>query len=196
MRRIATLVVCTLVLTLCAGSAFAATKTEGTTYPDTLKVDYFINANTSGAPVAVVQLTNTGYSGGNICADVFVYDPYEELQECCSCLLTPNDLRTLSVNVDLTANTVTHVVPTTGAIRIVSAEPTAGACPLPTSNITPIATGLRAWATHIQTGNQITEAASQDATLGSSELGVLANDCFAVNLIGSGSGICSCGTGE
>jgi hypothetical protein len=193
MRRIATLVVCTLALTLCAGSAFAAT---ATTYPDTLKVDYFINANTSGAPVAVVQLTNTGYSGGNICADVFVYDPWEELQECCSCLLTPNDLRTLSVNVDLTANTVTHVVPTTGSIRIVAAKPTAGQCPLPTSNITPVATTLRSWATHIQAGNQITESASQDATLGSSELGVLANDCFAVNLIGSGSGVCSCGTGE
>jgi hypothetical protein len=192
MRRIATLVVCTLALTI-LGSAFAA---GATTYPDTLKVDYFINANTSGAPVAVVQLTNTGYSGGNICADVFVYDPWEELQECCSCLLTPNDLRTLSVNVDLTANTVTHVVPTTGSIRIVAAKPTAGACPLPTSNVTPVATALRAWATHIQAGNQITEAASQDATLGSSELGVLENDCFAVNLIGSGSGVCSCGTGE
>jgi hypothetical protein len=191
MRRIATLVVCTLVLTLCAGSAFAAT-----TYPDTLKVDYFINANTSGAPVAVVQLTNTGYSGGNICADVFVYDPHEELQECCSCLLSPNDLRTLSVNVDLTANTVTHVVPTTGSIRIVAAKPTAGACPLPTGGVTPVATTLRTWATHIQTGNQITEAAGQDATLGASELSVLENDCFAVNLIGSGSGICTCGTGE
>jgi hypothetical protein len=194
MRRIATLVVCTLALTLCAGAAFAAT--ASTTYPDTLKVDYFINANTSGAPVAVVQLTNTGYSGGNICADVFVYDPWEELQECCSCLLTPNDLRTLSVNVDLTKNTVTHVVPTTGSIRIVAAKPTGGECPLPTSNVTPVATSLRAWATHIQTGNQITEAASQDATLGASELSVLENDCFAVNLIGSGSGICTCGTGE
>jgi hypothetical protein len=192
MRRITTLVVCTLALTLCAGAAFASGP-----YSDTMKVDYFINANTSGDKVAVVQLTNTGYSGGNICADVFVFDPEEEMQECCSCLLTPNDLRTLSVNVDLTSNTLTHDVITTGSIRVVSAQVNgSGSCPLPTTEITPVSYTLRAWATHIQTSDTITEAASQDATLSSSELGALQNGCFAINLVGSGSGICTCGTGD
>jgi hypothetical protein len=198
MRRIATLVVCTLAVTLCAAAAFAGTTSKTTTtYPDTLKVDYFINANTSGDSVAVVQLTNSGYTGGNICADVFVFDPQEEMQECCSCLLSPNDLRTLSVNVDLTANTLTHDTLTTGDIRIVAASTNgSGACPLPTTDISPVSYALRAWATHIQTGNQITEAASQDATLSSSELGALQNGCYAINLVGSGSGTCTCGTGD
>lgn len=194
MRRITTLVVCTLALALCAGSAFAGTTKPDTTYTDSLKVDYFINANTSGAPVAVVQLTDTGASGANICADVFVYDPQQELQECCSCLLTPNGLRTLSVNVDLTSNTLTHDVLTTGSIRIVAAP--GSACPLPTSTFTPVTGALRAWATHIQTGNVITETASQDAPLSSTELSTLVNDCYAISLVGSGSGLCSCGSGE
>lgn len=192
MHRITKLVVCTLALTLCAGYALAAT----TSYTDTLKVDYFINANTEGDWVAVVQVTNTGYSGGNVCADVFVFDPYEEMQECCSCLITPNDLRTLSVNKDLTANTLTHNVLTTGSIRIVSAATSSGSCPLPYKNITPVSSTVRSWATHIQTGNHITESASQDAPLGSSELTALQNGCYAINLVGSGSGVCSCGTGD
>jgi hypothetical protein len=179
-------------MTLCAGYAFAAGP-----YYDALKVDYFINANTSGAPDAVLQLTNTGYSGGNICADIFVFDPVQEMVECCSCSLTPNDLRTLSVNTDVTGNTLTDTVVTTGSIRIVAAKVNgSGQCPLPTTQITPVSYSLRTWSTHIQTGNQITETAGQDATLSSAELGALQNGCFAINLVGSGEGTCSCGTGD
>jgi hypothetical protein len=193
MSKLTKLVVCMFAVTLCAGAAFAAT----TTYTDTMKVEYFINANTSGDSVAVLQLTNTGYSGGNICADVFVFDPEQEMQECCSCLISPNGLRTLSVNKDLTANTLTHDTLTTGSIRVVSAAVNgSGACPLPTTEISPVSYGVRSWATHIQTGNHITETDSQDAPLSSSELGALQNGCYAINLVGSGSGVCSCGTGD
>jgi hypothetical protein len=193
MRRITMLVVCTLALTLCAGYAAAVT----TTYPDTLKVDYFINANTAGAPVAVVQLTDTDLVGGNLCADIFVYDADQEISECGACMLTPNDLRTLSVNVDLTKNPLTGVTLTTGSIRIVSTATKSNTCPLPTlgTGIVPTA-GLRAWATHIQTGNQITETASQDETLSSTELERLEADCLAISIAGSGSGQLTCGTGD
>jgi hypothetical protein len=196
MRRTTMLVLCALAVTLFAGSAFA-----GTTYPDTLKVDYFINAVPNGGnsgialTSAVVQLTNTGTTGGNLCADIFVYDPFQEISECGSCLTTPNDLRTLSVNNDLTDNPLTGVLLHTGSIRIVSAATHGGSCPLPTSGIVPTA-GIRSWATHIQTGNQITETPSQDETLSAAELGALQNGCFAIALAGSGRGILTCGTGE
>jgi hypothetical protein len=196
MRRTTLLVLCALAVTLLAGNAFA-----GTTYPDTLKVDYFINAVPGGGnsgialTSAVVQLTNTGTTGGNLCADVFVYDKFQEISECGSCLTTPNDLRTLSVNVDLTENPLTGVFLNTGSIRIVSAATHSGTCPLPTSGIVPTA-GIRAWATHIQTGNQITETPSQDEILSAAELGALQNGCFAISLAGSGRGILTCGTGE
>src|SRR5208283_2946998 len=64
----------TLALALCAGSAFAQTAPAA----DTLKVDYFSYANTSGAPYASVRVINPGTAGGNICADFFVFDSYQE----------------------------------------------------------------------------------------------------------------------
>jgi len=192
MRRTTTLVVCSLAMALCAGSAFAGTTTPPA---DTLKVEYFANANTAGAPDATVRMTNPGTAPANVCADIFVFDPNQELSECCSCFLSPDGLRTLSVNTDLTANPLTGVTLNTGVIKIVSAKLSNGYCPLPTIiNSTP---ALRAWATHIQDSTfAITETAAQDATLSSGEVGRLVQECQAINLDGSGHGICSCGTGD
>jgi hypothetical protein len=203
MRHFTMLVVCSLALALCAGSAFASVTTPPA---DTLKVDYFANANTSGAPDGTVRLDNpgtaqasssgsTGSSSSNVCASIFVFDPNQELSECCSCLLTPDGLRTLSVNTDITGNPLTGVILSTGLIKFVSTIPVAGACPLPTK-VNPEA-ALRAWVTHIQNGSfQETETGSVDATLSSAEVNRLAAQCFAIALDGSGKGICSCGTGD
>ncbi|MGA8433045.1 MAG: hypothetical protein WB729_24700 [Candidatus Sulfotelmatobacter sp.] len=187
MRRIALLVACTLALALCAGTAWGQA--------DTLKVDYFANANTSGAPDGTVRITSPGTAAGNVCASIFVFDPEQELSECCSCLLTPDGLRTLSVNTDLTSNPLTGVVLSTGLIKFVSTIPVAGACPLPTA-VHP-EPALRAWVTHIQNGNfSETETGSVDATLSTGEISSLARECTAVKIAGSGHGVCSCGTGD
>jgi hypothetical protein len=192
MRHFTMLVVCMLALAICAGSAFAAVTTPPA---DTLKVDYFSNANTAGAPDGTVRLDNPGEAAsGNVCASIFVFDPNQELSECCSCLLTPDGLRTLSVDTDITGNPFTGVILSTGVIKIVSTIPIAGACPLPTKvNAEP---DLRAWVTHIQTGFAITETASQDATLSTGEVTRLQAECTAVQLDGSGHGVCTCGTGD
>lgn len=188
MKTIMTLVVCTLALALCTGSAFAQA--------DTLKVDYFSNANTAGAPDATARVTDPGtYASGNICASYFVFDPFQELSECCSCLLTPDGLRTLSVNGDLTSNPLTGVTLTTGLIKVVSTIPVSGTCPLPTA-VRPVA-AIRSWVTHIQNSNfAVTETGSVDATLSTGEINRLARQCYAVALVGSGKGICSCGSGD
>lgn len=192
MRRTTMLVVCTLALALCASFAAAAVTTPPA---DTLKVNYFSNANTAGAPDGTVRITDVGTSGGNLCAAIFVYDPQQELSECCSCLLTPNGLRTLSINKDLTSNPLTGVTLTTGSIRIVSTRTVGGSCPLPTT-LTPTA-GLRDWTTHIQNSNfAVTETTDVDATFSGSEQSILQNNCYAIGLVGSGSGVCSCGTGD
>jgi hypothetical protein len=192
MRHNTMLVVCTLALALCAGSAFAAVTTPPA---DTLKVDYFANANTAGAPDGTLRITDPGTATGNVCASIFVLDPYQELAECCSCLTTPDGLRTLSVNTDLTGNPLTGVILSTGVIKIVSTIPVAGACPLPTRiNSEP---ALRSWTTHVQNGSfQETETASQDATLSVAEVTRLQAECFAVQLDGSLHGVCTCGTGD
>lgn len=190
MKTIAILAVCCLALTLCATGAFAQA--------DTLKVDYFANANTDGAPDGTLRLTDPGtYTVGNgsLCASIFVFDPNQELSECCSCRLTPDGLRTLSVNNDLTSNPLTGVTLTTGVIKVVSTAPEKGTCPLPIA-VFPVA-AVRAWATHIQNADfAITETGSQDATLSSAEIVALGRQCNAISSVGSGRGICSCGTGD
>ena len=161
------------------------------------RVDYFSNANTGGAPDATLRLDNDGAAGAsNLCADIFIFDASEELSECCSCLETPDGLRTLSVDSNLTSNPLTGVVLSTGVIKIVAAETTGGACPVPT-HITLASNGeIQSWATHIQNSNYtITETASQVSNLSSAEETNLAQQCGAIVKVGSGKGICNCGTG-
>ena len=200
MARIKIYGVCALALVFCAGFAAAAT----TPPPDTLKVDYFANANVYGYD-STVRMINPGTAGGSLCADIYVFDSYQELSECCSCSLSPDSLRTLSVNHDLTYNPLTGVYLSTGAIKVVSSAPKGTYCPFP-SSLTPTA-GLRSWTTHIQNNYSdgvtgvvgpysITETASQDATLSAAEVKRLQGECYAIQLDGSGRGICSCGVGD
>ncbi len=193
MNRTTMLVVCALAFALCTGSALA--ETIAPPPADTLKVDYFANANTAGAPDATVRITDPNTNGGNICASIFVFDANQEMSECCSCLQTPDGLQTFSVNANLTNNPLTGVILSGGLIKIVSTTTVGGICPLPTK-FTPVA-AVRAWATHIQNVSYTeTETASQDATLSSAEVSRLETECSAINTDGSGSGICSCGSGE
>jgi hypothetical protein len=195
-----------LALAFCSLSSWAATSTPalGKTStiaepPDVLKVDYFSNANTSGAPDGTFRITNAGTSGGNLCAYIFVFDPNQEMSECCACLQTPDGLGTLSLNVNLTSNPLTGVVLSTGAIKVFSVQPVANTCPLPGTTNVPQAfeAGLHSWTTHIQNSNfTITETASQDATLSVAENVRAYDECLAIVTDGSGHGICSCGTGD
>lgn len=160
------------------------------------RVDYFANANTAGAQDATLRLDNDGAASSNLCADIFIFDSNEEMSECCACLETPDGLRTLSVNADLTANPLTGVVLTTGVIKVVPAAPTAGTCPDPYYINTVAGAEIQSWATHIQnTTFAVTETVSQVSVLSSAEETNLARQCGAIERVGSSKGICSCGTG-
>jgi len=146
-------------------------------------------------------MTNVGTSGGNICADIYVFDPNQELEECCSCLLTPDGLRTLGIGPEggnIAANPLTGYDPPllNGVIKIVSSSGTCSdtGLPLPVSP-KPIL-GLRAWATHLTGPGLTTESDFQDAGLSAAELAALGAQCSAIKLVGSGHGVCSCGTGD
>ena len=166
-----------------------------TTLPgDLLKVNYFSNANTAGAPDGTVRITDPGAPYGNVCAQIYVFDPFQELSECCACLTTPNGLRTLSVNTDLTSNPLTGVVLSQGQVNIVAGVvPPNGVC----SPLNPVVSPtIRAWGTHIQNGNFAeTETEYSDRQLGFYNDNLLI-DCYAVYLVGSGHGLCSCGSGD
>ena len=165
---------------------------------DVFKVNYIANNGVAGAPDATIRVTNPGTSNGNLCAFVYVFDNDQQLDECCGCITTPDGLRTFSVTKDLTSNPLIGIVVNHGDVKIVSGAVNNSPCD-PTANVTPKAS-LRAWATHIQnkvgTAYPITETEFSDATLSAGELANLQADCYFVNRLGSGHGICSCGTGD
>jgi len=166
-------------------------------FPDTFRINYFSNANVSGAPDATVRIDNPGVTYGNLCAMIYVFDNDQQLTECCGCLETHNGLRTLSVNKDLTSNPLTGVKSNNGVIKVVSSSPNGSPCDPTGLGVTP---NLRVWATHIQnkvgTAYPITETESSDSVLGETEAINLIEQCYFVEVLGSGQGICSCGTGD
>jgi hypothetical protein len=81
---------------------------------------------------SVVNVTNSGsYSGfmpnrngvGNLCVNVYTFDPQEEEIACCSCLVTPNGLNSLSVKNDLISNTLTPAIPNSVVIKLTASRP-------------------------------------------------------------------------
>jgi len=164
---------------------------------DVYQVNYFAN-NVAAAPDQTVRIDNPGLTYGNLCAMIYVYDNDQQLTECCGCVETHNGLRTLSIQNDLTKNPLTGKVSNNGVVKIVSALPNAAPCD-PTANVV-AAPNLRAWATHVQavssTAYSVTETNFQPSTLGISELAALQQQCAFIHILGSGSGICTCGSGD
>jgi hypothetical protein len=166
---------------------------------DVFNINYYANANTAGAPDATVRIDNPGNNNyGDVCAMIYVFTPDQQMAECCGCRNSHNNLRTLSVNVDLAKNPLTGVTQHAGAIKIVSATVNAPLCD-PSSGVTPVS-DLRAWATHVQnkvgTAWPITETAFSDAPLNSTELANLQAQCAFIGILGSRHGICTCGSGS
>jgi hypothetical protein len=173
------------------------------TYPDTFKVGYY----TTGACIRLapnnalprdvdttVYITNVGTQtgstadpSGNLCALIYVFEPDQQLAECCGCQITPDGLLTLSVDYNLTSNPLTGATLVNGAIKIVSSTACNAAKPAPAS-------GIRAWLTQVQPApsNALTETAFSDATLSAGELSNLAAECKILQTEGSGAGICTC----
>jgi hypothetical protein len=74
---------------------------------DTFKVGYYSNAGET--PDGTVRITNVGTNittpgSGNLCALIYVFEPDQQMAECCGCLITPDGLLTLSINANLTDN--------------------------------------------------------------------------------------------
>jgi hypothetical protein len=198
------------------------------TFPasDVLFVNYFTNAH-SATPTnpnglgkdGKVRILNPGTfeagtgllpRPGNLCALIYVFDQNQQLLECCGCQVTPNGVRELSVNDDLTDNSLTGGQIYAGGIKIVSHPPN-GPPPKfynrgedsrcnPASIANPRPT-LRAWITHPQTGaaqvvyEDLTEEEFLEAALSASEVRRLQGRCRFIITNASGYGICSCGYG-
>jgi hypothetical protein len=185
--------------TVVATSA-SLTGSSNVTVTPLMTVSYFNlkNAQASGVD-GTVQLINPGTTtAGDLCAMIYVFDSSQEMNECCGCLISDSGLRTLSLVNDLTANTLTGVKPVSGTIEMIASTPApGGVCNAGSPTPSGIILG---WETNIQVGTnpayQLTETPMGFAQLTSTEQQVLENDCAMMQVLGSGAGICTCGTGD
>ncbi len=173
--------------------------------------DSVINITNTGANGASLNGPGFGGAAGNICVNVYAFSPDEQLISCCSCLITPNGLVSLSVNQDLVSNTLTGVRPNSVVVKLVNtlAGPaaTGTSCtnsaalagapatfPIPTN-------GMLAWGTTVHAAAAAgtfatTETAFIPATLSAGELASITGRCTSIIGNGSTFGICrSCRTG-
>src|ERR1039458_41773 len=65
------------------------------------------SAHSGGTGDALLRIVDAGNwigGTGDLCANIYVFNDQQEMQECCSCQLTANSLTTLSVINELTSN--------------------------------------------------------------------------------------------
>jgi len=195
-----------------AGNAFAQNVGDNSVY----FVAYYSNANTAGAPDAVVRIVNdgsgyanidpVGVAGGILNAAIYVFDDSQELRSCCACQITADGLLSESVNQELTSDTFTiHGEFSRGAIKVISSSSSDPTNPVPYP-------GLRGWATHIEATTNtfpapgpghavnvkeagtwfVDETALADSNLSMIELSNLGTVCGYGLTLASGYGLCPC----
>jgi len=201
MKRLGYLLFAVLAITvMLGGNALAAPAPVNQGDNSVYFVTYYSNANTTGAPDGTLRIINDGDAAtsevegvpnGNMWADIYVFDDSEEMQECCSCFVSPDGLLSESVNKNLTANELTgRAENTRGVIKVLSAldsDPT-------DVDYYP---GLRGFMTHIQAGATkttfaVTEAPLADSNFSVPEIQALEQSCSFAITLGSGYGVCSC----
>ncbi|HZQ22905.1 MAG TPA: hypothetical protein VFA89_08910 [Terriglobales bacterium] len=174
------LVVFTGMMLVGSGTAVAQTTS------DVFWVGYYsggaTNSRTPPATVGSLYSINPGASGGTLCADVYVFDQFEEMQECCSCPITIDGLFTDTI-FDLTNNpSFTNKFSATGVIKVISDVACSAAAPVPTPE-------LRSYITNPQS-TTVTESELEPTPLSGAEQAQLAQACSFIKTNQSGRGIC------
>jgi len=165
---------------------------------------------------ALVRIVNVGNFAaaltppGPLCANIYVFDDIQQLQECCSCLVTADGVRTLSTINDLTKNPAFNGAKMSlGAIKVVGSETFFGTCfSKIAAELDPggLAEGLKAWINHAETiatnlppfgfttSTSVDEFANAPLDVG--ELEELTINCRQLFAQASGAGVCTCGSGD
>jgi uncharacterized repeat protein (TIGR01451 family) len=162
------------------GNAASAVIIIGTVF----EVSYASNLNIGDS---TVNLTNAGTQNAeSICVNVYAFDASEEPVACCSCLITPDGIDTLSV----VKNVLTTVIPPSAFVELLASTPVAGTCDAASPTANSLALGMRSWGTHLQSNGQVTETTFSASTLSAPELTTLTTDCKAVELLLGGERQC------
>jgi hypothetical protein len=171
----------------------------------TLIVDYYAGAGNAVFPTAfagTLRLDNPGSVGpvstsiirgvSDVWALIYVFDADQQLVECCGCKLTPDGLRVLDVNKDLTSNPNNGLfsLSGTGVIKVASSSHSDPGAPIVFSGT------ILGWGTHENYKGAVTETESQKVNVSQAEANRLAAVCSIIESNSSGAGICSCGWGD
>lgn len=161
-------------------------------------VSYFNHANAASSGFdGTIRLVDPGFTPGDLCAMVYVFDRTQELNECCGCKISDSGLMTLSLDNDLTANPLTGTPPFAGTIEIVPADPGQnGQCNAGSFSPNGV---LHGWETNVQGSSstfQVSEIASTTDSLSTTQAQVLATECTMIQQLGSSAGRCSCGSSD
>ena len=175
-----------LLFAVAMGLAVSSTAAWAQNQTDVFWVAYYsggaASSNVVPNPDGSIQVINPGASGGTLCADIYVFDQNEEMQECCNCQITTDGLLTEST-FDLTNNpSFSNKFAATGAIKIVADASCTASNPSPTPE-------LRSYIVNPQS-TAVTESEFEAAPLSSSELTQLKNACGFIKNNQSGRGVC------
>jgi hypothetical protein len=86
----------------------------------------YINIINDGANGAPPQGPGFGTQEGNICVNIYAFDPGEEEVACCSCMLTANQVASVGVREDLLAKTEYGAIPASVTVKLVATSGAAG----------------------------------------------------------------------
>jgi hypothetical protein len=170
----------------------ASTPTDGDDYYGT----YFYGIGPTDASVTI--LDPGANSPANICANIYVLNPSEEMEACCSVELTPDEIVQGQVSL-LVRNLLNNNGLVNGVIKIISSTPKTGlvACPSGAASITPVS-DLRAWITRVDSTRpffaggaaNVTTTAFAEAPLSAAEETALVQNCNFIYKYGSDFGQC------
>jgi hypothetical protein len=170
--------------------------TAAVTVQPQLNIVYFhLPAN---GPDTTMRISNPGLSGTDLCAMIYVFDQKQQLVECCGCPVSLDGLRVLSLRNDLMANPLTGIRSTDGVVEVIAAahvgNPNCDASSINPSGI------VAAWSTNLASTGNGTYAILEDnaaiSPLSNQQLSASQAQCYFAKTLGSGQGICSCGTGH
>jgi hypothetical protein len=175
----------------------ASTPTDGDDYYGT----FFYNIGTGTSDASVTILDPGANAPANICANIYVLNPSEEMEACCSVLLTPDEIVQGQVS-ELVKNLLNNNGLVNGVIKIISSTTKTGLAPCPSgaASITPVS-DLRAWITRVDSvepfviptpaaGKSVTTTAFAQAPLSAAEETGLVNNCHFIYEYGSNFGQC------
>jgi len=150
------------------------------------------------APDTNLRISDPDASAPNICALIYVFDQNQQLVECCGCLVSADGLRTLSWQNDLMGNPLTGVKSTAGTVSLVAADHASN--PYCHASVISPSGSLVSWSTSVAAaGNgsySVQEASATSSPLTAAQISALQAQCYFVEVLGSGQGICSCGVGN